>query len=151
MPPRKLISIGRKVDPEWSYKMDHPLIPLDQVTLHSVPEAIGYECLVEFRLIYPAEETEIMYFKCEDSKHKKDLLQQFRLIKKEACPDCQVLWNWRYKSDKRETPSAEEMLVKELLEKKSLQLNMRQPKKKPCDLIKITQATSEMKATEDAC
>lgn len=42
--------------------------------------------MVEFRIIHEDESKNLLVFKCEDAKHKKDLLQQFRLLQVEACP-----------------------------------------------------------------
>lgn len=108
-PPWKLF---KKRDPnEWTYRLMYPLIPLDRVSFHDPPSLYDLSSIIEVRL--KDYEPGIMYFKCEDDKHRKDLMQQFRLIHMEACPDPSVQYEWRKASDVKSTPSVQEMLETE--------------------------------------
>lgn len=97
----------------WTYRMMCPLIPLDKVTLHALPDTEKEKDLVEIRLETPIDDRKILCVKCEDAKHKKDLLQQFRLISMEACPKEKQVYPWRYQSAVKISPTENDMLCAE--------------------------------------
>lgn len=121
--PKKTI-FGRTKQDSWSYRLMRPLISLDLVEICLVPETEKTVNFVELRI-----DGEIFIFQCEDQKHRKDLYQQFRLIKQEACPhsthntfsvhtiiitclDPKKL-HWRLSTEERSTSSENEMFIRE--------------------------------------
>lgn len=107
--PKKGLFRSQKTD-VWSYRLLQPLIPLDQVTMHSVPESAKSQFFVEVRITDAAGSKQMSYYKCEDAKQKRDLIQQFRLIQLEACPNSPASYPWQYQSAARVTSSVEAML-----------------------------------------
>lgn len=130
----------------WTYRMMCPLIPLDKVTIHSVPDTEKGKDLVEIRLEHPIDDRKILCFKCEDAKHKKDLLQQFRLISMEACPAVKPVYQWRYQSAAKITSSAEDMVaVEDSIKCASFDTSLcgsGSALQKPAGLIKLTESTT---------
>lgn len=115
LPPKKLFR-KPKNDSDWEYRLLQPLLPFDQVMIEPVEEEDETKVkpgdrrppfLVKFYLQTPPKL--LFVFQCEDAKHKKDLVQQFRLILKEACPKEPIECGWRYKSAYGETPTEQKM------------------------------------------
>lgn len=130
----------------WTYKMMCPLIPLDKVTLHSIPDTEKEKDMVEIRLAEPIDDRKILCVKCEDAKHKKDLLQQFRLISMEACPAEKPVYPWRYQSAVKITQSEDDMLKAEAAYKcASFDTSMcgsGSAMQKPAGLVRLTEAST---------
>lgn len=109
---RNPIKFWKKIDGPWDYQMQRPLVQLDQISIHSVPESPVSQNFIEFRFHMETKQPPV-YFECADAKQKKDLLQQFRLLAMEACPSEIQQVNWQHHSNSHLTPSASELEEKE--------------------------------------
>lgn len=101
--------------------------------------------MVEMRIVLGEEKKHLLVFRCEDVKHKRDLIQQFRLIQFEACPKDPLRgFNWQVVSSIRKTKSDCELQQAEDAHQYAQFATHQCPsgsqKSRPDDLIKICQA-----------